>query len=40
MGRTEGMRSRVEEAGRRAPCLERRERAGAQLGLCGGGGVR
>ena len=34
------MRFRVEEAGRREPCLERRSRAGGQLGLWGGGGFR
>lgn len=35
-----GTRSRVVEAGRRAPCLERRVRAGGQLGWWGGGGWR
>ena len=34
------MISKVEEAGRRAPCLERRESAGCQFALWGGAGVR
>lgn len=36
----EGIKSRVEAAGRREPCLERRSSAGGQSGWCGGGGVR
>ncbi len=39
-GRSLGMRDRVEEAGRREPCLNTRSRAGGRLGTCGGGGVR
>jgi hypothetical protein len=31
---------RVDEAGRRDPCLDKRSRAGGQFGLWGGGGVR
>jgi len=34
------MRFKVETAGKRDPCLERRSSAGAQFGWCGGGGVR
>lgn len=34
------MRFRVEAAGRREPCFERRERAGGQFGSFGGGGAR
>lgn len=40
MGRVVGIRASVEEAGSREPCFESRERAGGQLGFCGGGGVR
>lgn len=40
MGRTSGMRSRVEDAGMRAPCLARMSRAGSHWGLSGGGGER
>lgn len=32
-GSLEGIMSSVEEAGRREPCFESRERAGGQLGL-------
>jgi hypothetical protein len=39
-GRLVGTRSSVEEAGRRAPCLLKSSRAGGQLGLLGGDGVR
>src|SRR5579862_7881378 len=40
IGKDEGMRLSVEEAGRREPCFESRLRAGSQLGVCGGGGFR
>lgn len=40
MGRSSGMRERVDSAGRREPWRERRERAGARFGEWGGGGVR
>ena len=40
MGWDGGMRSRVVDAGRRAPCLDRSDRAGGQFGGLGGGGVR
>jgi hypothetical protein len=39
-GSEAGTRSSVDDAGSRAPCLLRSERAGGQLGACGGGGVR
>lgn len=34
------MRLRVEAAGRREPCFERRDKAGGQFGCWGAGGVR
>lgn len=40
MGTVSGIKERVDAAGRRDPCLERRSRAGGKLGLLGGGGVR
>lgn len=34
------MSERVDVAGSREPCLDRRSSAGGRLGWCGGGGVR
>jgi hypothetical protein len=39
-GRVEGIRLRVDDAGRREPCLDRSSKAGGQFGLLYGGGVR
>jgi hypothetical protein len=38
MGSTSGIRSRVEDAGIRAPCFARMLRAGPHCGVCGCGG--
>jgi hypothetical protein len=38
MGSTSGIRSRVEDAGIRAPCFARMLRAGSHCGVCGWGG--
>lgn len=40
MGKTSGIRSSVDEAGRREPCLARMVRAGSHWASYGGGGVR
>lgn len=40
MGREAGIMERVDDAGRREPCLERRSRAGSKFEGCDGGGVR
>jgi hypothetical protein len=39
-GRVSGTRERVDVAGRREPCFERRSRAGARFGAYSGGGVK
>ncbi len=39
-GSVSGMSDSVEVAGKREPCLERRDNAGSRFGSCGGGGVR
>lgn len=40
MGRVSGIRDRVEVAGSREPCFERRSNAGGRFGFLGGVGVR